>query len=168
MRRRPERAAEGGRHRACWDVGGFPQGPVVHSEGAGECAPAERQREVHQPQQHRRVTHLQHHQVAMIHTLTAVKRKHTLRTRTHTAHIALTESLQCGAYTHTRADTHRQLQLIQCTFYKVGGIACEAVNLSEVCACVCVPEGHRSYCCIYSLFVSTSLYTQHHQMKPRT
>lgn len=105
--------AERGRHGACWDISRFVQGPVVGGECPGESTLPQCQDKVHQPQQHEQVTQLQNCHAAIIHTLTSIKRKHTPRTHTHTAHIPLTEHLQCSEHTHSHKRHTQTTQLFR-------------------------------------------------------
>lgn len=72
LRCSPQRPHEGGDQRACWDVGGFVEAPIVGGEGSGQRALTQSDDEVDAPQEAHHIVQLQVKEVPLEQTLRVV------------------------------------------------------------------------------------------------
>ncbi len=78
----PQRSHEGLDQRECWDICRLAEGPVVRTEGSGECTVTQSDDEVHAPQERNHVIDLQVKEVLLEQTLLVIVNEDAARRRT--------------------------------------------------------------------------------------
>lgn len=101
----PYSPEKGGENRACWDIFRFPLGPVVGSEGSGECTLPQRDGEINQPEEDEQIAQLQEEDVVVIHALTAIECEETLSSWTLLSDVGPVERLSVNTTDRNRGDS---------------------------------------------------------------